>query len=279
MKNIVSVEWLHENLENPSIRIIDCRFHLDKPTEGLALYIEEHIPGALYFDLEKDLSSKVKAVGGRHPLPDIDTLVDKLSAAGIDNDTIVVAYDDQASMIASRLWWLLKYLGHTQVFVLDGGYFKWKSEGYPTTNDFQQFQRKEFSPVINSHFLADMSEVKENVRTEISCLIDSRELKRFEGIEEPIDHKAGHIPGALQYFWRDCLNENYVWKTLDELKNHFNQLSINASIIVYCGSGVSACPNILALDELGYNNTKLYIGSWSDWISYEDNPIELGVKS
>lgn len=278
MKNLVDVKWLNETIGDPSVRIIDCRFQLGNPSQGFDLYMKEHIPGAYYFDLEKDLSFFVNDHGGRHPMPNLDRLVDKLSTAGIDRATKVVAYDDQGGMMASRFWWLLKYLGHEHVYILNGGFQKWLSNGYPTTDDLPEVNRKEFVPKVHHEMLTGMEEVKENIFTKKASLIDSREQKRYAGLEEPIDKKAGHIPGAVNYFWKNCINDNNEWKSLDELKEQFNSVPNDQPIIVYCGSGVSACPNFVALKELGFENVKLYIGSWSDWISYEDNPIAAGIE-
>lgn len=278
MKNIVDVNWLNENLSNPSVRIIDCRFQLGNPSQGFNLYMKEHISGAYYFDLEKDLSFFASEHGGRHPMPDMDRIVDKLSTAGIDQNTKIVAYDDQDGMMASRFWWILKYLGHEHVYILNGGFRKWLNKGYPTSDDLPSINRKEFVPNLHPEMLSNMEEVKQNIITKKAIVIDSRDQKRYAGLEEPIDKKAGHIPGALHYFWKDSINEDNEWKSTNDLKEQFKTLPKDQSIIVYCGSGVSACPNIVALNELDFENVKLYIGSWSDWISYEENPIAVGIE-
>ncbi|HHW38585.1 MAG TPA: sulfurtransferase [Bacillales bacterium] len=278
MKNIVNVDWLYENLDNPSVRIVDCRFVLGSPAKGLDCYVKEHISGALYFDLEKDLSSKVMEHGGRHPMPELDRIIDKLSTAGIDADTIVVAYDDQGGTMAARFWWLLKYLGHEKVYVLDSSFSKWLSKGYPVNDEIPSSPRKEFQASIQYDLLSNVEEVKQNIETKKAHLIDSRAKDRFAGENETIDKKAGHIPGAVNYFWKDVIDEQNEWKSLAELKEQFKKLNSGDQIIVYCGSGVSACPNIMVLNELGFNNVKLYMGSWSDWITYDENPIAVGTE-
>ncbi|HHY73513.1 MAG TPA: sulfurtransferase [Bacillus bacterium] len=278
MKNIVNVDWLYENLENPNVIVIDCRFELGNPGHGLNLYIKEHISGAFYFDLEKDLSKRVEEHGGRHPMPELDRIIDKLGAAGIDANSKVVAYDDQGGMIASRFWWLLKYVGHDEVYILDGGFSKWVRKGYPITDDIPSVPRKQFQANIQQELLSNVDEVKQFVETKKGYLLDSRIEERYIGQNETIDKKAGHIPGALNYFWEDCLNEKNEWKSEEELKERFERFNKNDQIIVYCGSGVSACPNIIALDELGFTNVKLYMGSWSDWITYEEHPIAIGLE-
>jgi thiosulfate/3-mercaptopyruvate sulfurtransferase len=278
MKYVVAKEWLANRLNDEQVRIIDCRYYMGDAPRGLKEYIRGHIPGALYFDLEMDLSSPVKEHGGRHPLPNIDELIEKLSSAGIDKDTVVVAYDSQASSMAARFWWILRYLGHEQVYVLDGGYEKWVESGYPITTDVPLYSRKTFVANLQPHLIATMEDVQKAIKDKSALLIDSREPKRYLGIEEPIDRVAGHIPGAKNYFWREGLTEDACWKASTEQEQRFKDIPKDQAVIVYCGSGVTACPNVLALTEAGYTNVRLYIGSWSDWISYPENPIAKGKK-
>jgi thiosulfate/3-mercaptopyruvate sulfurtransferase len=276
MGNIVNMEWLAANIDQSDVRIIDCRFDLANPKAGFEEYLKSHIKGALYFDLEIDLSAPVSTHGGRHPLPDLHTLVNKLSAAGIDDKVTVIAYDDQNGAFASRFWWMLKYLGHTKVYVLNGNFSHWKQNALPVTDEIPTFERKEFIPNIQSHMAIEMSELRDKVLSKDSnvILIDSREPKRYLGLEEPIDKKAGRIPGAVNYFWKESLSEDGYWKNAADLEVRFSSIPKDKEIIVYCGSGVTACPNYLSLMEAGFQNVRLYVGSWSDWISYSDNPIE-----
>jgi thiosulfate/3-mercaptopyruvate sulfurtransferase len=276
MKHIVTKEWLASQLHREDVRIIDCRFYLDDPVRGLKEYVQAHLPGASYFDLEKDLSAKIEKHGGRHPLPMIDEFVEKLSAAGIHSDTTVVVYDDQFGAMAARFWWMLRYLGHEHVYVLDGGFASWKQAGYPLSQDVPIYPRVSFEGNIQSHLLATVEEVREAVQNGGAILIDSRERKRYLGIEEPIDYKAGHIPGARNVFWKEGLTEEGNWKSPEEQKKRFSFLSKEQPVIVYCGSGVTACANALALAEAEFPNVRLYVGSWSDWISYDENPIQTG---
>ncbi|HZG60047.1 MAG TPA: sulfurtransferase [Anoxybacillus sp.] len=276
MKYVVSNEWLVNRLNDEQVRIIDCRYYMGDAPRGLREYVQGHIPGALYFDLEMDLSAPSGEHGGRHPLPNMDEFIEKLSTAGIDNNTIVVAYDSQASSMASRFWWMLRYLGHEQVYMLDGGYENWVEESYPVTTDVPHFPRKTFVANIQPQMLATVEEVREAMKNQTALLIDSREPKRYLGIEEPIDRVAGHIPGAKNYFWREGLTEDACWKKSSEQEQRFADIPKDQAVIVYCGSGVTACPNVLALTEAGYTNVKLYVGSWSDWISYPENPIAKG---
>ncbi|MCP1162932.1 MULTISPECIES: sulfurtransferase [Bacillus] len=271
---IVTVEWLREHIEDENVRIIDCRFDLANPNWGREKYEEEHIPRALYFDLNLDLSSPVKEHGGRHPLPNIEEFADKLSQAGIDEHTTVIAYDSQAGANASRLWWLLNYVGHEKVYILDGGFPAWKENGLPVTKEIPVVKRKAFKENVQDHMLITMETVKENIHAGADVtLIDSREPKRYAGVEELVDPKAGHIPTAVNYFWKDGILQSGQFKNEAQQQERFQNLAKDKETIVYCGSGVTACPNILALKLAGFQNVKLYAGSWSDWISYPENQI------
>ncbi|WP_216829200.1 sulfurtransferase [Alkalihalobacterium elongatum] len=278
MKNVVEMEWLLNHLEDPNVQIIDCRFQLGAPQQGFNNYLEDHIPGAFYFDLEKDLSGEVKKHGGRHPFPKVAELVAKFSTAGIDEKVTVVAYDDQGGPFASRFWWLLNYLGHSNVYVLNGSYSQWKEKGYAVTDKLPQVTPRNFLLNVKAHLLIDRNELIKKVKSgnEDYILLDSREEKRYLGLEEPIDKIAGHIPTARHLFWKDSLNSNNQWKTVEEQRSRFGKLDKAKEVIVYCGSGVTACPNVLTLKEAEFPNVRLYLGSWSDWITYEDCPIEKG---
>ncbi|MBO8173057.1 MAG: sulfurtransferase [Bacillaceae bacterium] len=268
------MSWVKNHLDDADVRVVDCRFELSDPEAGLEAYRMGHIPGAVYFDLEKDLSAEPGEHGGRHPLPDPDEFAAKLGKAGIDSQITVVAYDDQGGMVASRLWWMLRYLGHEKVYVMDGSFSRWKQTGYPVSADIPTYRAASFTPQLRSDMAVDINQVKERKDRPGTVLIDSRDNRRYRGEVEPIDPVAGHIPGAINHFWKESLNEDGTWKSPAEQKERFKLLNQADEILVYCGSGVSACPNILALDEAGFQNVKLYVGSWSDWSSYQDNPVE-----
>ncbi|MEB4859515.1 MULTISPECIES: sulfurtransferase [Priestia] len=277
MNTIISPADLHTALQQPQhfIVLLDCRFTLGKPEAGADAYQNEHLPDAHYLDLEKDLSSVATSHGGRHPLPDVQKLAQKLGSLGINVDSRVVVYDEQNGMMASRAWWLLRYIGIEYVQILNGGFTNWKKSGYETTKSVPAASPQTFVPFVQQDWgLAGVEYVKENLHNPNVVLIDSREKKRYLGLEEPIDFIAGHIPGAIHSFWQDVLTSEGLWKTDKEWKEMFSAIDSHAEIIVYCGSGVSACPNVLALKSAGFPNVKLYAGSWSDWISYRDNPIE-----
>lgn len=279
MHATVAKRWLLARLYEPELIIVDCRFTLGKPQAGRNSYEEEHIPGAVYLDVELDLSSPVGGHGGRHPLPDPEVLAARLTKLGIGNDSRIVAYDDESGMNAARLWWLLRYLGHEQVFILEGGFSQWKAEKYPVTDHQPVRVPSTFTANVQPHMLVDVEEVREvSKKTVNAVLIDSRANDRYHGQNETLDKKAGHIPGAVNYFWKDTQNADSSFKSADELAEHFAGLDKDREIIVYCGSGVTACPNVLALEKAGFKNVRLYAGSWSDWISYEENPVATGEE-
>ncbi|MGO4108957.1 sulfurtransferase [Paenibacillus sp. YAF4_2] len=276
MNNIVSLKWLLARLYETDIVIVDCRFQLGKPDFGREAYEESHIAGAVYLDLEKDLSAPIEEHGGRHPLPDITALTVALSKVGISNETRVIAYDDQGGAYASRLWWLLKYLGHEQVFVLDEGYTAWQNAGFPVNAEQKVLIPARFLATVQHNMLVEMDEVHEKLGNENVTLIDSRDGARYRGEVEPLDKKAGHIPGAINYLWSEGKGEGGKWKSAEEQAARFEGLDKDRETIVYCGSGVTACPNVLALQDAGFTKVRLYAGSWSDWISYEGNPVATG---
>ncbi|MGE6231273.1 sulfurtransferase [Paenibacillus chitinolyticus] len=278
MRNIVSLEWLYEHLQDPDLLIADCRFALGEPWSGRQDYSIDHIPGAFYVDLEEDMSGEKREHGGRHPLPDLGAFSMRASAIGVDASKTVVAYDDQGGAMAARLWWMLRFLGHERVYVLDRGYSQWKAAGYPVTAEAPQASPATFSPKVQRHMLASMDEVKAKLGEKGTVLIDSREGARYRGEQEAIDPVAGHIPGARNRFWKDALDAEGSWRSAEEQKERFRGLENAEELIVYCGSGVSACPNVLALEEAGIPGVKLYAGSWSDWISYSENPVATGEE-
>ncbi|WP_315789434.1 sulfurtransferase [Fischerella sp. JS2] len=267
---IVSREWLLEHLEDPQVVIVDCRFSLADPQLGKQQYQNSHIKGAYYLDLNQDLSSPVEKYGGRHPLPHPDELAHKLSTIGVNfQKTLVVAYDDSRLGFASRLWWLLRYLGHEQVAVLNGGFSEWQKAGYPVTDIIPPPEQKSnFTYAIQTHMVVDRQMVISRKDLPEVALVDSRESDRYLGIREPIDKIAGHIPGAINYPWQEVTDTKSYVLPSSEQRHHWSQLEQAEEIIVYCGSGVTACVNLLSLELAGIPTGKLYAGSWSDWISY-----------
>jgi thiosulfate/3-mercaptopyruvate sulfurtransferase len=251
-----------------AIALIDCRFSLADPLLGQQQYKEGHIPGAYYLDLNQDLSSPVQPHGGRHPLPDSSVLAGKLSRMGITDETLVIAYDDSRFAFASRLWWLLKYMGHERAAVLDGGLAAYKALGLPTASNIPAEQAGAFIPQIKPDWVIDIHGVRQRQQQPYVKLIDSREADRYRGEREPIDPVAGHIPGALNYPWQQVTDDSGKFRSPSELKHYWADVSDAAEIVVYCGSGVTACVNLLALAASNFSTGRLYAGSWSDWCSY-----------
>jgi thiosulfate/3-mercaptopyruvate sulfurtransferase len=271
--SIVSPAWLYEHLNDPQVTIADCRFSLADPALGRRQYEAGHIPGAYYFDLNQDLSSPVGQHGGRHPLPNVDVLAEKLSQIGLDSteaeeSKLVVVYDDSRFAFAARFWWLLRYLGYERVAVLDGGLSQWQHEGYPITPDIPPVKAGRFVPHIQPHQTVDIETVKTTKDLPGVVLIDSREGERYRGEREPIDPIAGHIPGAINYPWQEVTTEQGRMRSPEEQKQRWRSIADANEILVYCGSGVTACVNLLSLDVAGISKAKLYPGSWSDWCSY-----------
>lgn len=276
MNNLVSSKWLKDNIDNENIVILDCRFNLMDKEYGKKAYESGHIKGAKRVDIETQLSSEVKEHGGRHPLPSIEELKNTFENIGISNDSIVISYDEGDLSGASRLWWILKYLGHDKVYVLDGGLEAFKDLGGEISTEDEKSTKGNLNINLQENMKVDMEYVRERLEDKNVVIVDSREYKRYIGEFEPVDKKAGHIPGAINCFWMDILkkdDDKVFLKSEEELKKQFSELMDFNEVIVYCGSGITACPNSLALSEVGIKH-KLYLGSFSDWISYDENRVE-----
>src|SRR5699024_1493148 len=275
MSDIISVEQLERLQTEDEVTIIDVRGHLTKHDYGEKIYNEAHIPGAFFLDMEKDLSGEVKQHGGKHPLPDVTIFAEKLGEMGVHPKRKVVVYDGADMAFAARAWWLLRYIGHEEVMILEGGYQAWVDKGNKVTSQQPNTERVNYPVSVSKDDVVFMEEVRNRDRAK-SVLIDSRSFERYIGEVEPLYAKAGHIPGAKSYFWKDVLTDDQKMKDSSSLQSHFQALQDAEEIIVSCGSGISACPNILALKRAGFTNVKLYPGSFSDWISYEENEVEQG---
>jgi thiosulfate/3-mercaptopyruvate sulfurtransferase len=266
---IVSAQWLSENLERSDLTIVDCRFQLTSPEWGQLQYAKSHIPHAYYLDLNLDLSSPVSDRGGRHPLPNTDLLAKKLANLGIiAGETLVVIYDDARFAFVSRLWWLLRYLGHERVVLLDGGWNAWLEGGYPVVDLLPQARSGQFIPNLNLDWVVNIDRLKNLSASSSTILLDSREPERYRGEKEPIDPIAGSIPGAVNAPWKNTSDERGYFLPPLEQEKLWQDYRQTQEIIVYCGSGVTACVNLLSLYSCGFSNTKLYVGGWSDWCSY-----------
>lgn len=266
---LVSPAWLAQHIDDPAIVLFDCRFALDNADLGHQKYLAGHLPGAFYLHLNRDLSRPTEQHGGRHPLPDPDRFARKLAAMGVNfSKTFVVAYDDSRLAFASRCWWLLRYLGHDRVAVLDGGLTEWQAQGFPLTSDLPEPQPGIFTPKVRSHWHVDYETVKARKDNEEVVLVDSRDRDRYLGKREPIDPVAGHIPGAVNYPWQGVTNDRGVAQAEEVQRDRWQAIADTPEIFVYCGSGVTACVNLLSLELAGIDRGKLYSGSWSDWISH-----------
>ena len=238
---------------------------LADPDWGRKTYLKHHIPGAYFMDTNLDLSSPViKGVTGRHPLPEPEVFMFTLRTTGLHHGTQVIAYDQSNGMYASRAWWLLRWLGHQQVAVLDGGLAAWLAKGFSTDNQWTPPAQGSFSATIN----ADMTVSRAMVKQGVDTLVDSRAYNRFLGETEPIDPIAGHIQGAVCIPHMDNTDDNGFWQPADFLRDKFSGLSHEPAPVFYCGSGISACHNILAYHKATGRMARLYPGSWSEWINY-----------
>ncbi len=276
MSNMVNANWLKENLNNDKLVIVDCRFSLMDKEYGKRSYEESHIEGAVRVDIETELSAPVKEHGGRHPLPSTEELKNTFENIGISNDSIVIAYDEGDLAGPARLWWILKYLGHNEVYVLNGGIKAFEEIGGKTTNKTTPVKKGNFEVNIRENMRVNMEYVRERLHKENTVIVDCRENGRYNGEFEPVDKKAGHIPSAQNYFWMNILNkeeEKLSMKNEEELKELFAKLNNYDEVIIYCGSGITASPVSLALTEANIEH-KLYSGSFSDWISYEENKVD-----
>ncbi|ABB58457.1 sulfurtransferase [Synechococcus elongatus] len=276
---LVSAEWLQAHLHDNDLCLVDCRFNLMQPQQGRDQYQQGHLPGAVYLDLEQDLSAPKGDRGGRHPLPDIEALAARLGAIGISSDpaTLVVAYDASFSAFASRLWWLLRYLGHERVAVLDGGLAAWQAIGGELVTDIPAIAPAKFQPHPQTGWVVDAVGLKV-AQARGQVLIDSREADRYRGDREPIDPVAGHIPGAQLAVWKEALDEKGYWRLPSEQQQRWQHLSTAVQPIIYCGSGVTACVNLLSWELAGRSPAQLYAGSWSDWCSDPENAIATGEE-
>lgn len=278
---LVSARELAAHLDDPDWRIIDCRFDLAHPEAGEAAYAEGHIPTALYAHLERDLSGPVTETSGRHPLPDPYQLAITFGAWGIGPNTQVVCYDAQTNAYAARLWWLLRWMGHTQVAVLDGGLEQWEEEGRPLNAPTQHVAPAEFHGAPDQTLLVGTEELEAQLSNAEHRLIDVRAPERYSGEKEPIDSRAGHIPGAINLPYQINLDSCDCFLPPEALKKMYQRVigdSRPENCILMCGSGVTACHSMIALELAGMPGAKLYAGSWSEWIRDPQRPVETSVR-
>lgn len=271
---LIDTETLRENLENPKWRIIDCRFRLHDPAAGEADWREGHIPGAAYAHLDRDLSGRHFPGAGRHPLPRPEDLDAQFSAWGIGPETQVVAYDDANGAFAARLWWLLRWRGHAAVTVLDGGYSAWQRDEFPVSNAMPEIEPAIFRAGEPLEGIVSVGEVERVAAGEgQNILLDARAPERFRGEIEPIDRRAGHVPHARNRPFALNCSADGRFLSKEQLAAAFSEFSGKGKIIHMCGSGVTACHNVLAMRHAGFANMSLYPGSWSGWIEDSAHPV------
>lgn len=267
---LVTPQWLKEHLHEPWLMVADCRYDLFDHELGSRSYGMAHIPGAFFLNMEKDLISEVQEHGGRHPLPNPADFTETMNRIGFTPAKVVIAYDNDGSG-AARLWWMLNYYGHSKVRILNGGYPLWEEMGYEVTKEIPVGGNGDFHIAENRMILARMEDVR-NAR-DTGDIVDSRIWDRYIGKFEPIDFKAGHIPGAINIPYTEAIEEKALFKNEDELKEIFSRSS--STPIVYCGSGVTSCVSFVAMRIIGLD-PRLYAGSFSDWISYSHNEVITG---
>lgn len=277
---LICVGELESRIGDSGVRVVDCRFELMKPDAGRAEYLAGHIPGAVYADLDKDLAAPVAAGTGRHPLPEPDTLARTFGQFGISRDTHVVVYDEVSGALAARAWWLLRWLGHESVRLLEGGIESWRARQLPIEQGGVDVMPQVFAAAPRDEMVLRSQEI---VDAGADCsslrLLDARDEARFRGDSEPIDVVAGHIPGALNLPFSSAQNSDGSWKTREELTEILSHRLGNdrhAPWSVMCGSGVTACHLVISGLLAGLNEPRLYVGSWSEWITDTGRPIATG---
>jgi thiosulfate/3-mercaptopyruvate sulfurtransferase len=264
---------------HPEYRVFDCRHDLMNPDLGEQQYRAAHIPGALFAHLERDLSAPKTGRNGRHPLPEREVFAGWLGRQGLEPSDQVVCYDAGNGSMAARLWWMLRWIGHDAAAVLDGGLAKWLAEKRPLTSEVPRFAPSTYGPRRPLATAVDLGQV-ENRRSEL-LLLDARAPGRYRGEQEPIDPVAGHIPGAKNRFNLDNVNPDGTFKTPTALKSDFLKIvgeRAPEEVVHYCGSGVAACHNLLAMEVAGLPRGRLYAGSWSEWSSDPCRPAATSAK-
>jgi thiosulfate/3-mercaptopyruvate sulfurtransferase len=276
-RTLISTSVLAMHLEDDAVALVDCRFKLGDESWGEQVYVAAHIPHAVYAHLDRDLSGPKSGTNGRHPLPDPDTVTRTFTRFGITSGVQVVAYDQDNGMFASRLWWMLRWLGHDAVAVLDGGFAKWTAEGRDTRSGTEARAAQTFIAAPRPDLLATVDQVAALRADRNWRLVDARAPERFRGDVEPLDKVAGHIPGAVNHCYQTNLDAEGSFRSPEELRAHMRAtLGDHPAdrIVCYCGSGVTACHNLLALEHAGLTGARLYAGSWSEWSSDPARPVE-----
>ena len=276
---LISATELADRLDDSAWVVVDCRFLLTDPDAGRAAYRRNHIPGARYAHLDNDLARAPGPADGRHPLPGVEDFAATLGGWGISNASSVVVHDDVSGAIAARLWWMLRWIGHRTAYVLDGGFKAWEAAGLPTDHEIPRIRTVKYSAreVRRDWVVATgrlQSELARGTR-----LLDARAPERFQGVAEPIDPVAGHIPGAINWPFSEALQPDGTMRCADELRARLRHLTDRpGGFIAMCGSGVTACHLLLAASAAGLGDGRIYIGSWSEWIRDPERPIATAAN-
>jgi thiosulfate/3-mercaptopyruvate sulfurtransferase len=278
-RTIVSAQELHRNLADSGLVIFDCRHELMNPEAGARAYAQSHLPGARFAHSETDLAGPKTGRNGRHPLPDPEAFMAWLGRNGVDRSKQVVAYDFAAGSASARLWWMLRWVGHDRAAVLDGGWEGWMNAGLPVTREAPRIAPTTFAGVVPRPAWVDVRFVQSHLHDPSVVVLDARTPERYQGVSEPIDPVAGHIPGARNRFYKENLSADGRFKPPHELRRAFLDILGAAQpeqVVHQCGSGVSACSNLLAMEIAGLSGSWLYPGSWSEWVADPSRPVAKG---
>lgn len=276
---LIDAATLAAHLDDPSWVVLDARFDLANPAKGETQYREGHIPGARYVHLDTHLSGEKTGQNGRHPLPTPEAATARFGALGIGPDTQVVVYDADMGMFAARAWWMLRWVGHQAVAVLDGGFAAWERAGLPVSADAPSWTPVAFGARVADDPRVPAADVLAHLGDASRVLVDARASDRFRGENETIDPVAGHIPGAVNRFFQLNLNADKTFKAPAALREEWSAIcgGTDASkVVMYCGSGVTACHNLLALEHAGLTGARIFPGSWSEWCANPDRPRATG---
>lgn len=272
---LIQVDELAANLDNPSFVIFDCRHELGNPSYGKQVYAESHVRNAHIASVDNDLAAMPNGSNGRHPLPDIQSFTAWLGAMGVTDTTQVVGYDNAAGVYASRLWWMLRWLGHDRAAVLDGGWAAWTEAGQPVTREIPEPVAAQFTAKPRD-INVDASYVLANLETPDMLVVDARSNDRFHGQNETMDPVGGHIPGAVNRLFKTNVDDRGFFRAPGELRSEFTDLIGDTpvgNVVHQCGSGVSACHNLFAMEVAGLSGSRLYPGSWSEWVADPTRPV------
>jgi thiosulfate/3-mercaptopyruvate sulfurtransferase len=280
-RTLIDVAALQQLIGTPEVAILDCRFELNRPAAGRTAFLAAHIPGARFADLNADLAGPVTATSGRHPLPPPEVFAARLGFLNVGDESQVVAYDDSNGSFAARAWWMLRWLGHLDVAVLEGGFQAWTAAGGALESGDARPGTRHFTPRLDSEAVLSGAQVAAALRDSQRMLVDARASERYAGTVEPIDAVAGHVPGAINSPFTQNLAADGRFLPASELRRRWQQRLAGRSpekLIAMCGSGVTACHNLLSLEVAGLPGGKLYAGSWSEWIRDPERPVRTGSE-